>query len=212
MIERDGTDRNRAGRNHCVADVVDATARAQVHDRIGPVLYSQLQLLQLPIDVGGQGGIADVGVDLDGGHCPDPHRLEAGMMNVTGNNESATGHLGPNDLGLETFPLGDVGHFRSDNPLAGVVHLRDAVPIAVSSPCDHVRLLLRKAKTPARHRQRYTSTFSGYSLRWHNPDQVRRSATVPVALSVCFRRLPYLLPIMFQSSLNQPRCQESLKS
>src|SRR5574337_385009 len=152
LIERDGADRNRTGRDDSMADFVDAAARAQVHDRIGPVLYGQLQLSQLLIDVGDQGGVADIGVDLDAGHRPDPYRLEAGVMNIARDNESTAGYLGSDQLGIESFPLCDVGHLRSDNPLAGIVHLRNAVPITVSRPCNHVSPLPRKAKNAGKMR------------------------------------------------------------
>src|SRR3989337_3462325 len=52
----------------------------------------------------------------------------------------------------------------------------------------------RKATTVAIDCQRRNVAFSGRSLRWHDPDQVQRSATVPVALSACSRRLPYYCP------------------
>src|SRR3990172_9323828 len=55
-------------------------------------------------------------------------------------------------------------------------------------------LLLKKATTLAIDCQRRNVAFSGRSLRWHDPDQVQRSATVPVALSACSRRLPYNCP------------------
>src|SRR3990172_11877746 len=52
----------------------------------------------------------------------------------------------------------------------------------------------RKATTLATDCQRRNVALSGRSLRWHDPDQVQRSATTPVALSAFSRRLPYYCP------------------
>ena len=55
---------------------VDVLAGRQVHHRVGAVVDRRVQLLQLAVDVAGDGRVADVGVHLAAGRDADRHRLQ----------------------------------------------------------------------------------------------------------------------------------------
>jgi hypothetical protein len=60
-----------------LADHGDVAAGGEVHDRVGAVVDGGVQLAQLFVDVGGERGVADVGVDLAERLDADAHRLQA---------------------------------------------------------------------------------------------------------------------------------------
>ncbi len=60
-----------------LADGVDVAAGGEVHDGIGAEMDGGVQLLQLVVDLAGDGGVADVGVDLARRGDADGHRLQA---------------------------------------------------------------------------------------------------------------------------------------
>ena len=55
---------------------VDVLAGRKVHHRVGAEVDRRVQLLQLFVDVAGDGRVADVGVDLALGGDADAHRLQ----------------------------------------------------------------------------------------------------------------------------------------
>ncbi len=113
-----------------LADLRDVAAGGEVHHRVGAVVHRGVQLSQFLVDVRGDGGIADVGVDLaQRGHA-DRHRLQLGMVDVGGDDHAPARHFVAHQLRRELFALGHVEHLFRDQTLAGIVHLRE-VAVAV---------------------------------------------------------------------------------
>src|SRR5580700_150431 len=130
FIDRDGADWDWRSVDDGFADGGNVAAGAQVHDGVGSVVDGVMQFLQLFVDVGTCGGIADVRVDLTAGGDADGHGLEIPVMDV-GRDDAATARdLAANQLRLELFALGNVLHLLGDDAVAGKVHLRHvAIPI-----------------------------------------------------------------------------------
>ena len=107
------------------ADFVNVAAGGEIHDGVGAVVDGGVQLFELFVDVGSDGRIADVGVDLAERGDADGHGLEFGMVDVGGDDHAAASDFVADQLGRDLFAVGDVLHFLGDDALAGVVHLRE---------------------------------------------------------------------------------------
>ena len=83
-------------------------------------------LLDLLLDRGGDGGVADVGVDLHQEPAADDHRLGLGMVDVRGDDGAAAGDLVAHDLGVHALAQGHELHLRGDLAAPRVVHLGHA--------------------------------------------------------------------------------------
>ncbi len=105
------------------ADFVNVAAGRKVHHGVGAVVHGGVQLLQFLVDVGGDGGIADVGVDLaQRGHA-DAHGLQFRMVDVRRDDHPAAGDFVAHQFRSDLLALGDVDHLLGDLALAGIVHL-----------------------------------------------------------------------------------------
>src|SRR5262249_7756490 len=125
LVDGDGADGHGGGVDDGLADGVDVPPGGQVHDGVGAEVDGRVQLLQLVVDLAGDGRVADVGVDLALGGDADAHRLEApGQVDLVGGDDHApAGHLVADQLGLEVLALGDEGHLLGDDAPAGGVQL-----------------------------------------------------------------------------------------
>src|SRR5690606_2877818 len=100
-----------------VADVVDVAAGRQVHDVVGAPAGGPDQLVDLVIDAGQDGRVADVGVDLHQEVAADDHRLDFGVVDVVRDDGAAAGDLLTHELGrdevgdggAEVFAVADAG-------------------------------------------------------------------------------------------------------
>ncbi len=124
-------DRHRADRYGSIAEdplprLVNVLAGGEIHHGVGAPERGPAQLLDLLIDRGDHGGVADVGVDLHVEAATDDHRLDLGGIDVGRDDRSATRHLAPYELGRESLPQRDELHFGSDLAATGVMHLGDA--------------------------------------------------------------------------------------
>src|SRR3984957_11594341 len=132
FVNRNGADRNGRGVDDGLANFGNVAAGAEVHHGVGAVVEGVMELFQFFVDVGGGGGIADVGVDFAAGGDADSHGLEIPVVNVGGDDAAAAGDFAADDLGIEFFALGDVLHFLGDDAFTGEVHLRH-VAVAVGA-------------------------------------------------------------------------------
>ena len=124
LVDRHRADGHRRVAQDGFADLVDAAAGREVHHRVGAVVDRGVQLLQLLVDVAGDGRIADVGVDLAlRGHA-NAHRLQLRMVDVGRNDHVADGDLVADQLGRDLLALGDEEHLFGEQALARKVHLR----------------------------------------------------------------------------------------
>ncbi len=123
LVNRHRPNRHRRVPQDGLADLVDVAARGKVHDRVGAVMHRGVQLAQLFVDVGGDRGIADVGVDLALGRHPDGHGLQLRMIDVGRDNHPSGGDFLAHHLGRDPLPLRDEHHLFGDLALARVVHL-----------------------------------------------------------------------------------------
>src|SRR6202012_3548773 len=105
-------------------------AGAEVHHGVRAVVDGVMEFLQFFVDVGGRGGVADVGVDFAAGGDADGHGLEIPVVDVGGDDAAAAGDFAADEFWPEFFALGDVLHFFGDDAFAGEMHLRH-VAVAV---------------------------------------------------------------------------------
>ena len=82
LVDRHRADRHRRVAHDPVADVVDVAAGGQIHHRVGAPADRPDQLLDFLGDGGGDGGVADIGIDLHQEVAADDHRLQFGVVDV----------------------------------------------------------------------------------------------------------------------------------
>src|SRR3954465_5807744 len=82
LVDGDGADRDGAVADDPFAGVVDVTAGGEVHDRVGAPADRPDHLVDLGGDVGGDGAVADIGVDLDQEVGPIPNGPGSGGVVV----------------------------------------------------------------------------------------------------------------------------------
>src|SRR3989449_2485468 len=128
LVDGHRADGHGGGRDDALADAGDVAAGGEVHHRVGAMVYSVVQLLQLFVDLGGDGRVADVGVDFALEGNADAHRLKVAMMDVGRNNGAPAGNLAADQLGFEFLAPGDVIHLFGDDAFSSVVHLRNISP------------------------------------------------------------------------------------
>src|SRR5206468_2597094 len=148
-----------------LADAVDVAAGGQVHDGVGAEVDGGVELVQFVVDLAGDGGVADVGVDLTSAGDADRHRLQPlGQVDLVGRDDHApAGDLGADQLGVEILAAGDVVHLGGGLALAGdfeLCHRRGSS-----------RASWWRVRTGGREGRREGRAGSR-SLRRHYPDQV----------------------------------------
>ena len=152
LIDRHGADRDRRIAQNPFAGVVDVAAGGEVHHGVGAPADRPHHLFHFLFHRRGDGGVADIGVDLGEKVAADRHRLELGVIDV-GRDDGAAArdlvahefrrdeerHRGAkafavvmaflgdveHNLAPEIFALGDVDHFLGDDALARPFELRD---------------------------------------------------------------------------------------
>ena len=124
FVNRHGADGHGRVPQDGFANFVDAAAGGEVHHRVGAVVHRGVQLLQLFVNVAGDGRVADVGVDLAARLDADGHRLQLGMVDVGRNDHASGGNFVADELGRNLFALGDEDHLFGEQALARKVHLR----------------------------------------------------------------------------------------
>ena len=136
LIDRDGADRHRRGRDDRLANRIDVSAGRQIHHGVGAVVHRMVELLELAIDVGLHRRVTDVGVDLDAGDLADRHRVKPllQMIDVGRDYQPADRDFVPNRLGRKPFPLGDALDLGSNGALTGEEHLGAAGHAELPSP------------------------------------------------------------------------------
>ena len=129
LHSRDGfVDWNRADGDGRVADDgfangMDVAAGGEVHNGVGSVVNGGVQLFQFFVDVRGNSGVADVGVDLAERLDADGHRFEFGMVDVGGDDHTAASDFIADEFWRQLLAVGDVLHLVGNQGLARVVHL-----------------------------------------------------------------------------------------
>ena len=128
----------------------------EVHHGVGAPADRPHHLVDFFLDRRGDGGVADIGVDLGQEIAADDHRLEFGVVDVAGDDGAAARDLGAHEfrrdeggdfgakafavgergfrafellLAAEVFALGDVDHLFRDDAGAGEFELRDLVAV-----------------------------------------------------------------------------------
>src|SRR6478672_8562299 len=114
LVDRHRPDRDRAVADDPLARRVDVATGRQVHDRVGAPAGRPRHLLDLLLDRGGDGGVADVGVDLDQEAAADRHRLGLGVVDVGRDHRAAAGDLVTDVLRRHALAEGDELHLRRD--------------------------------------------------------------------------------------------------
>src|SRR4051812_2472631 len=150
LVDGDCADRHGAVADDPFPRVVDVAPGGEVHHRVGAPSYRPDHLVDLGGDVGGDGAVADIGVDLDQEVAADRHRLALRMVDVGGDDGAAPRHFvadefrrdvigdaGPEILAVPykasafRFPYkgaaeiladGDIFHLGRDDAAAGIVH------------------------------------------------------------------------------------------
>ena len=135
FVDRHGADRNRRCVNDGFADAGDVAAGGEVHHSVRAVVNGAMELFEFVADIGGGGGVSDVGVDLAEEGDADAHRFEIAVMDIGGDDGAAARDFAADEFGLEFFAAGDVFHFFGDDAVARVVHLREVSCAAVCGRC-----------------------------------------------------------------------------
>src|SRR5690606_22161868 len=99
LVDGHGADRDRAVADDPVADVVDVAARRQVPGRGRAPAGGPDQGVDLGGAAGEDGGVAEVGVDLDQDVAADGHRLDFAVVDVGRDDGAAAGDLVADELG-----------------------------------------------------------------------------------------------------------------
>ena len=115
LVDGDGADGDGRVADDPFARGVDVFAGGKVHDGVGAPFGGPTHLLDFFLDAGGDGAVADVGVDFDEEIAADDHRLELGMIDVGGDDGAAAG-----DFGADEF-RGDLVWDRGAETFAGVL-------------------------------------------------------------------------------------------
>src|SRR5205814_939797 len=128
FIDGHRADGDRGGIDDGLTDCGDIAAGGKVHNGVGAVFHGVLEFLEFTSDIGGDGGVPDVGIDLALGGDPDAHRLQIGVMDVGRDDHAPARHFGADQFRRDALAFGDEVHLFRDNALSGIVQLRaDAV-------------------------------------------------------------------------------------
>ena len=112
LINRDGADGHGRIANDPFARGVNVFAGGKIHHGVGAPFRCPTHLLDFFFDRRRHRAVADVGVDFHQEIAADDHRLGFGMIDVGGNDCSATGDFVPNDIPV-LFHRGIAGAKRS---------------------------------------------------------------------------------------------------
>ena len=126
LVDRHRADGHRRVPENPLAGLVDVLAGREVHDRVGAPARRPRHLVDLLLDRGGDGRVADVGVDLHEELPADDHRLRLGVVDVRRNDRATPRDLVTDELGRHALAQRDVLHLGGDLAAASVVHLADA--------------------------------------------------------------------------------------
>src|SRR5262249_28524518 len=95
LVNGDGSDGDRGIANNPLTRLMNIFAGGKIHDGIGAPLGGPTHFLDLFLDAGGNGAVADVGVNFHQEVAPDNHGLAFGMIDVGGDNCAPSSDLGP---------------------------------------------------------------------------------------------------------------------
>ena len=124
LVHWHGANRNGGVAQDPFAGGVDVVAGGQVHHGVGAPLGGPRELLHFLVDGGGHSGIAHVGVELGEELRADDHRLGFRMVDVAWHHGTARGQFGTHQLHVAMLAFGHIAHFRRDDVVARVPHLR----------------------------------------------------------------------------------------
>ena len=116
FVDGHRADRNGAVAQNRFANVVDVAARREVHGRIGAEMHGGVELFQFLLDVGGGGGVADVGVDFALRRNANGHGLELEVADVGGNDHAAARHFVSDRFRRQALALGHILHLLRHVP------------------------------------------------------------------------------------------------
>ena len=125
LINRHRSHGHRRSLDDRLADFRYLAPRGKIHYRVCPKMYGVMELLQLFVDVGRCGRVADVRVDLALGGDADGHRLEVAMIDVGGKDAAPASDFAAQQLRLELLAPGDILHLFRDHALPREMHLRN---------------------------------------------------------------------------------------
>ena len=107
LVDRHRADGDRRVAQDPLARVVDVAAGGEIHDGVAAPADRPHHLLDFFLDGGGDGRVADVGVDLHEEVAADDHRLQLGVVDVGRDDGAAARDLLAHELGRDV--LGDGG-------------------------------------------------------------------------------------------------------
>ena len=117
---------------------MDVAAGRQIHDRVGAPADRPHHLLHLFLHRGGNGGVADVGVDLHQEVSADDHRLEFGVVDVGRDDGAARGHFLAHELRRDERRQRRAEAFAVGQPRLGLVEHRPAAEVFAGRDVDHL--------------------------------------------------------------------------
>ena len=138
LVDRHGADRHRRVAHDPAADVVNVTAGGEVHDRVGAPADRPDQLLHFLGGAGGDGRVADIGVDLHQEVAADDDRLQFRMVDVGGDDGAAARDLVADEFRGDEFGNGGAEILAVRAALSGAFQSPGAAEIFAMRNVDHL--------------------------------------------------------------------------
>mmetsp|Transcript_1487 Transcript_1487/g.3133 ORF Transcript_1487/g.3133 Transcript_1487/m.3133 type:complete len:451 (+) Transcript_1487:730-2082(+) len=133
LINRHGSHGNGTIPHDPLPRLLNVLSCTQIHERVGTPKGTPLQLLNLLFDGGSNGGVSNVGIDLDLEHASDDLGFEFEMFLVGGDDGTSSGNLAPNKLGINILPRGNKLHLLGNHTLPSKMHLSVSLMLTLPS-------------------------------------------------------------------------------
>ena len=98
LIDRHSAYRDRGIAQYPATNVVNVAPRGEVHDRISTPTYGPDEFFHLFGGTGGDGGVADIGIDFDEKIASDDDGLQFRVVNICGNDGAPNRDLCPHEF------------------------------------------------------------------------------------------------------------------
>jgi hypothetical protein len=138
LIDRHRADRNRAVADDPFARVVDVAAGGEVHHIVGAPAGRPHHLVDFFLDRGGDGRVADIGVDLHKEVAADDLRFQFGMVDVGRNDGAAGGDLVAHEFRRDEFRDVRAEAFALFDALGGAFDGGAAAKVFARGDVDHL--------------------------------------------------------------------------
>ena len=128
LVHRHRANRDGGVTQNPLARGVNIVAGGQVHHGIRAPLRGPRELVDLLINGRRHRGIAHIRVEFGEELRPDDHRLGFRMVDIARHDRATGGEFGTDQLGVAMLSGCDEPHFRRDDVVSRIPHLRNRMP------------------------------------------------------------------------------------